>query len=57
MLTCKEGSKLINHSYGLGTETKANSMFRPSQKYMAESITSDVGFLAWECGSMEDFEV
>ena len=24
---------------------------------MAESITSDVGFVAWECGSMEDFEV
>ena len=54
MLTCKEGSKLINQSYGLGTERKANSMF---QKYMAESITSDVGFLAWECGSMEEFEV
>merc|ERR1719507_1277864 len=26
------------------------------EAFMAESMTSDVGFMAWECGSMEDFE-
>ena len=27
------------------------------QSYMAESINSENGFLAFKCGSMEDFEV
>ena len=27
------------------------------QVYMSESINSEIGFLAWECGSSADFEV